>query len=63
MLDVVVMLVATCIVSMLITPSRACSALTAQFDFVEPTVPLSLQFRAYALGTFVGAKIVSGTIR
>ena len=39
-------------VSMLITPSRACSSLTPQFDFVEPTVAISLQLRAYALGAF-----------
>ena len=47
-----IMLVAPCRVSMLVTPSRACSALTPQFEFVEPTVAISLQLRAYALGAF-----------
>ena len=45
-----IMLVAACRVSILITPSRACSVLTPQFDFVENNQPVSLQLQAYALG-------------
>ena len=45
-----IMPVAPCRVSMLVTPSRACSALTPQFDFVDNIQPVSLKFRGYALG-------------
>ena len=50
-----VMPVAPCRVSMLVTPSRACSALTPQFDFVESRQLVSFQLRAYALGSSFSA--------
>ena len=48
----VVFVAHSCGVSMSMMPSvTVCFALTAQFDFVDDTEILSLQLRAYALGT------------